>query len=296
MMDLIRDLAINEFVDSKPGIILREALKVFETVQKNLLALANSDDSTKLKLLQIGSTFQIFLIDMLASKGTKEISDLKDDDWKAIAENVSKYAVLESEKSYSEFVFDLYADYIKISAASLAAVAKADSKLTLKKESVDAIRGISASLREKGNQLHTQKITEVRYIEDCLWLSLEAMVKLLSVYIALALPEDKGMLVQAVSQLGFEYARYVLYAKEQALLESYIQNQYVLDELLQAQYEAFLADLQVNAERFESLIGKAFSPDIHEALVESAELARSYGVKEEELLTTIEDIDSFFLD
>ncbi len=296
MMDLIQELAINELVDTKPGQKLKQALGVFEFVQKNLLAFANSDDSAKLKLLQIGSTFQLFLIDTLASRGTREISDLTNEDWKDIADNVSRYAILESEKSYSEFVFDLYADYIKISADSLAAMVKAVPEKTLKKESLDAIYGVSTSIREKQKQLHSRKITEVRYIEECLWLSLEGMVKLLSAYTAMALPEDKGMLVQAVSQLGFEYARYVLYAKEQAILEEYIQNQYILDAQLQARYEAYLADLQANAERFESLIGKAFSPDIHEALVGSAELARSYGVKEEEILSSMEDIDSFFLD
>ena len=43
-----------------------------------------------------------------------------------------------------------------------------------------------------------------------------------------------------------------------------------------------------------SLIENAFSLDLHEALIESAELARAAGVKEEELLTSIEDIDDYF--
>ena len=101
-------------------------------------------------------------------------------------------------------------------------------------------------------------------------------------------------LVQASSQLAFEYGRYVLYAREQALLQGYIENQYRLDEQLQKEFEVYLEEVRKNAERFQTLVQNAFSCDLHEALVQSAELARAAGVKEEELLTTIEDVDDYF--
>jgi hypothetical protein len=103
-------------------------------------------------------------------------------------------------------------------------------------------------------------------------------------------------LAESVSDLAFEYGRYMLYAKEQAILNVYIQNQYVLDEQLQCQYEAYIAELNENAARFQGLIDDAFSPNIRDSLMSSAALARAAGVKEEEILTSIEDVDAFFLD
>ena len=109
------------------------------------------------------------------------------------------------------------------------------------------------------------------------------------------LKQEYAGLVQAVTQLAFEYGRYVLFAKEQAILTRYIENQYVLDKQLRADYEAYLAEVNEHAERFRKLIDGAFTTDLHEALVQSAALAREAGVKKEELLTTVEDVDAFFM-
>lgn len=126
------------------------------------------------------------------------------------------------------------------------------------------------------------------------------MIKLLSFWLTSKLAAiatvEYAQLAQASVDLAFEYGRYVLYAKEQSILEGYIQNQYVLDDELRTRYEAFLAELEENAARFHNLIDDAFSPDIHNALMQSAALARAAGVKEEEILRSTEDIDSFFLD
>ena len=122
------------------------------------------------------------------------------------------------------------------------------------------------------------------------------MIKLLSSSLTTLIGKEYSQLAQAVSQLAFEYGRYVLYAKEQAILSAYIENQYVLDNQLQKQYDAFCADVREQAEQFKKLVDDAFSPDIHNALIQSAALARAAGVKEEELLTSIEDVDAFFMD
>ena len=102
-------------------------------------------------------------------------------------------------------------------------------------------------------------------------------------------------LTQAVAQLAFEYGRLVLLTREQKLLESYLENQRVLDEKLQAEYEEYLAELNEYSERFRGLIDAAFTPGIHDSLIQSVDLARASGVKEEDLLTSIEDVDDFFL-
>lgn len=285
-MDMLQEIAIEELLNSQAGKKIQQALETISAVQRNLFALADSEDSTELNLLKIGTVFQIFLIDTLASK--KDLERIESNKWREIAQNVSKYAVLEEGQCYSEFVFGLYADYIDLSAKSISKV--------ISKEAYASIKSISTEIRCKTAQLRNEEIPETVYVEDCLWLSLEAMIKLLSSSLTTLIGKEYSQLAQAVSQLAFEYGRYVLYAKEQAILSAYIENQYALDDQLQKQYEAFCADVQEQADRFRKLVDDAFSPNIHNALMQSAALARATGVKEEELLTSIEDVDTFFMD
>ena len=159
---------------------------------------------------------------------------------------------------------------------------------------MDEVRALADEIRKNTEGLHSGELSETDYVEKCLWTSLEAMIKCLSMSLTSLIGPEFAQLAQATSQLAFEYGRYVLYAREQAILQAYIENQYVLDEQLQKEYEAYLEEVEKHAERFGSLVENAFSLDLHEALIESAEMARAAGVKEEELLTSIEDIDDYF--
>ena len=121
------------------------------------------------------------------------------------------------------------------------------------------------------------------------------MIKLLSTTFTLGLSQEYADLVISASQLSFEYGRYVLYKKEQAILEKYIENQYILDDQLQREYEEYLEEVQIQSQKFQHLVDNAFSIDIHQALEQSVALAREAGVEEENLLTSLEDVDDFFM-
>ena len=284
-MDVLQDFAIEELIASPVGQKLRQAMEVVESVQRHVEAFMQKDEEERLTLLKIGTVFQLFLVDTLASG--KKPSDLTDDDWKHIAAQVSRYAILEEDQCYSEFVFSRYSDYIRLSTNVVSKNAQ--------EETTSAISALADEIDNLGAQLREGTLPETKYVEECLWLSLEAMVKLLSAWLGTHMGEELSKLTQAVSQLAFEYGRYVLYAKEQAVLEAYLNNQRVLDDQLQRQYDAFLQELQENAAQFRSLIDRAFSPNIRSALQNSAELARASGVKEEEILKTVEDVDAFFV-
>ena len=304
-MDMIQELGIDSLLEESAGKGIKNALETISFVQRNLFALAESEDSRQLDLLKIGTVFQVFLIDTLASG--KRPSELTDEDWKDIADNVSQYAVLEKGQRYSEFVFSLYANYIDISVLALNGFKPLPEEYERseqiqgdnceKKEDnhydntirLVQIKALTDEIRESSSLLQGNDEREVEYIEKCLsyWLTAK---------LAKVTGAEYAQLAQAGVDLAFEYGRYVLYAKEQAILDAYIQNQYVLDEELRAQYEEFLAELNENAAQFRSLIDSAFSPDIRNSLMQSAALARAAGVREEEILKSIDDIDSFFLD
>ena len=283
--DLIKDITIDELLHSSAGEMLGKAVKTVSEIQRALLAISENDDGTEMTLLKIGTVFQIFLIDTLASG--KRPEEFDNEDWKNIAEKVSQYAIFADGQSYTEFVFTMYADFIDLSAKTL-------QERKVPEEKTAEVRAIAEEIRTNTELLHSGELSEVNYVEKCLWSSLEAMIKSLSLSLTPLIGPEFTQLVQASSQLAFEYGRYVLYAREQALLQGYIENQYRLDEQLQKEFEVYLEEVRKNAERFQSLVQNAFSCDLHEALVQSAELARAAGVKEEELLTTIEDVDDYF--
>ena len=325
--------SIDELLDSPALKKLARILDTFTFIQENINAVVESDDDTKRKLIKAATVFQIFLIQTLAEG--KKPKDLTNEDWKAIAEKVSQHAIMSDGQQYSVFVFTIYASYIDASADWLFGKAagqdaskdtdedvvkatdevasgdmsedtvKAMDEAASRDVSEDAVKAmdtailsikeLSAAIRFNTEQLQCGELSEVDYIEGCLWISLEAMIKLLACSLKSKIGPEYAYFAQAVAQLAFEYGRLVLFTREQKLLESYIKNQYILDEELQAEYEEYLAELNEYSESFRGLIDAAFTPGIHDSLMKSADLARAAGVKEEELLTSIEDVDNFFL-
>ena len=87
-IDIIRDIAIDELMQSPAGEWLEKAVEKVSDVQRVVLALSEKEEDEKLTLLKIGTVFQIFLVDTLASG--KKVKDLKEEDWKSIADKVAK--------------------------------------------------------------------------------------------------------------------------------------------------------------------------------------------------------------
>ena len=285
--------SIDELLDSPALQKLTRIMEAITFVQENLNAFVESDDDIKRKLIKAATVFQIFLVQTLAEG--KKPKDLTNEDWKTIAEKVSKYAIMSDDQQYSVFIFTLYADYIDASVDWLIGKATDEAGAKAMDEAGTCIKELSASIRYKTEQLHCGELSEVDYIEGCLWISLEAMIKRLACSLTPKIGPEFAYLTQAVAQLAFEYGRLVLLTREQKLLELYIKNQCILDEKLQTEYEEYLKEVKRYSERFRGLIEKAFTPGIRDSLMQSAELAKAAGVKEEELLTSIEDVDDFFL-
>ena len=282
----IKQLTIEYLFRSPLGDDLGRLEELYEKVQENITALANSDDSESLKKTKIGTVLTFSVVrKIMEGKNPKEFTQ---DDWKDIANAVSEKAILMDSKDYSKFIFKKYSQYIDTSASLLEGVVNPNH--------LEAISNLAAELRAKEEALNNDEITEVTYIEDCLWISLEAMIKLLSAYYGrlLKYPEFDDLL-HAVTGFAFEYGRLILWRKEQALLDQYINNQYILDEELQADFDAFRAELDKEYEKFNSLLDHAFASNIRSRLKGSVELALTAGVSPDEVLDSVEKIDEFFM-
>lgn len=300
--EYIGNAAIDYFKESPVGVKLKKAIDVFEKVQENLYALADKKDESSLTLIKCGTILTFSVLKKLVDG--KRLNDFSESDWKDVVGDISQYAILLDDRKYSESVFLLYARYIDYSAANIEG--KASDKL------VTSVRVLAQELRDKTDALEKGTITEVAYTEDCLWICLDAMVKLLASCVRLvSLPGNATESTElekvgaptlaeefsvAITSIGFEYGRYMLYKKEQAILSSYIDNQHRLDDELEKKYDAFTAELQEYSENFHSLLENAFSPNFRDAFLKSAAFARAAGVGDDEILTSVKAVDDFFLD
>ena len=265
---------------------LQQAMQIFQTVQNHYFALAEKRD-------QLGMT-GIKAITVLTFAILREISDgkmpsnLNAQDWMEIAAVVSQVAILADDQQYSIFVFGMYEKYIRDSVAQI--------EECISEETACVINSLADELHNKAVALKEGYISEVAYIEDCLWISLEAMVKLLACTAALLGDQRVTDFAQALASCAFEYGRLMLYSRELEIVNQFIESQYQLDAELEQKYTAYLADLQKESEKFCMLIDNAFAPNFRDAFLHSVLLAKALGVKEKEILSTTEDIDSFFLD
>ena len=283
---LLKDLALEQLMKSPLGDQLQHAMHIFDKVQAHYFALAEKQDEMGMTGIKVVTILTFSILRKIASG--KKPSELNKDDWKDIAADVSRYAVLADDQQYSVFIFNLYESYIRHSVQQIEGI--------ISEETASVINGLADELHSKADALSAGYIPEVTYIEDCLWISLEAMIKLLACTAYLRGDQQIADFAQALASYAFEYGRMMLYSRELEIVNQFIESQYQLDAELEQKYAAYLEDLQKESQQFYMLIDNAFAPNFRNAFLHSILLAKATGVKEEEILSSAEDIDSFFLD
>ena len=282
----VKDLALEQLMKTPAGNQLQHAMQIFQTVQNHYFALAEKQDEMGMTGIKAITIMTFSILKKIADG--KMPSELDKDDWKDIASDVSQFAVLADDQQYSVFIFSLYERYIRHSVIQIEDV--------ISEETAGMINGLADELHSKAAALGAGYITEVTYIEDCLWISLEAMIKLLACTATLYGDQRIADFSQALASYAFEYGRLMLYSRELEIVNQFIESQYQLDAELEQKYAAYLEDLQKESEKFCTLIDNAFAPNFRDAFLHSVLLAKATGVRAEEILSTTEDIDSFFLD
>lgn len=313
-------MALEQISKSPIGEKMKKAVQVFQTVQNHYFAIeekVEEGDSLGLK----AATIAAFAILAKIASG-KQPRDFEKEDWVDIAGAISQKAILLDGQSYSIFIFNMYEKYIRTCAkmlcskdeddekkkakvkasADLPAVPKqASSDITQIKGQVglnraaEKVLALADELHEQEKKLKCGKIGEVTYTEECLWICLEAMVKLLTSTVALAAGDSAVDLAEAIADYAFEYGRLAFYKREQEMVTRFLESQRELDSDLEIQYADYLAEVNKRSEEFHILLDNAFAPDFRTAFLQSILLARAAGVKEEEILSSAQDIDEFFL-
>lgn len=280
------DLTLEQLSQTSIGEKLQQAVDVLQSVQSHFFAFAEKQDELDLLGMK-ATTIAAFAILRKIGEG-KAPAHFAQDDWKDIASSVSQYAVLADDTHYSVFIFDLYERYIRFGAQEMKPFASPAV--------IQSINALADDLHLKTQQLQLGHISEVQYTEDCLWISLEAMVKLLASTASFLPSPEVAAFSQAMASFAFSYGRLMLYRKEQELINEFLHSQHQMDETLAKKYDQFLAELNAQSAQFYALIEQAFAPNFREAFLQSILLAKAAGVHQEEILSSQEDVDQFFLD
>ncbi len=282
---LLKDLTVEYLEETDIGQNVLKAMAGVQKAQETVTAYMTDDSPEEQKAMRAGTVIAFAIVSKVASG--KPIKEFTNEDWMDIASKTADYAVLMDGQRYSEWVFSVYVKYVEISVKVL------EIKV-ISKEKRDAISKIANDVRALSKKLEKGQIDEVAYTEQCLWLLLEAMIKLITSYSAILVGDELADLNQSVAILAFEYARYTLYKQEQAILEEYLNHQQEVDDELEGKLAAYKQALEERSEEFNNLVKDAFDPNIAIRLKSSAEIARNVGVEESEILDSVEKVDDFF--
>ncbi len=292
LKEQVRDITIEYLLKTPIADEIQNALQKIDEVlartekAKDVVATLTNDEDDTLKLMKIGTVLSMNICFRMAKgQNPKEFTKA---DWEEIASLVVDKGIMRDPAEYTVSVFECYARYIDFCIKA--------QKGVIKDKYLDEVNKLRVELTEKTEQFKNGEITEPNYVEDSLWICFEVMVKLLSSYITIPIPTEYGELIQSVCDFAVQYGRCRMYAKEQALLQEYLDNQCILDEELQEKFDAYILELNSEADNFGTLIDSAFASDFRTTLQATVRLALAVGVDEEKILDSVEKVDSFFMD
>ena len=230
----------------------------------------------------------IFLIGLWSKlKQGESVSELTRDDWNSVMKAAAENAALMDPQEYSIMVFDLYKRSIAFAIEPMR-VNASESVVNRLEEIVSLMEGYYESL-EEGD------ISEVKFIEENLWLSLEAVFLVMTDRMNhMLIPEKRRELAEALSAFMFQRIRYSHYEEELAVINECLEYQAELDQRLTERINAYIDALNDELDEFDELVNVAFNTtDFQAAFRGSVQLSELVGA--DGVLHTKQDIDDFFL-
>lgn len=259
--------------------------KAVNVIEKVISASQNiSDTDSKTLSIKAATVCILSLWNKMGKKGSAE--KLNDDDWKDIAQSVLDYAVIMDPKTYTKLVFVQYRKSIEFALEKMAENAEEDSAKRLEE--------IIKQLKENEDKLDKGAMTEVAFVDDDLWLCLEAIFIVLSDRTGIRIKGGKYQeLSNVLGAVIFQKIRLGIYEEELQALEDCLNGQKELDEALTKKLNDYIMQLKDELDLFDKTIEEAFSSDFKTAFTGSAKLAAMTGA--EEVLESMDDIDNYFL-
>lgn len=221
-----------------------------------------------------------FCIDVVKKrKEGKKYRDFSEDDWKEIAGDTGVGLLKGGVRGVSIY---LLTNYSATSSAVASAVVTA-----------------SFGVAEQAHLYRSGKLDEMAFLVNSEMLCVDAAVSALSSFagqVLIPVPVLGAVVGNAVGTMLYQISKDNLSAKEQKLIEEYLDEIEGLNDELQNQYKAFLDELTYDMKLFMDILDRAFAPDVRIAFSGSVELAKEMGVPVDEILDSKEKIVSYFMD
>jgi hypothetical protein len=154
-------------------------------------------------------------------------------------------------------------------------------------------------IAEQANKLRRGEIVELQFLENAEVVSLEAAVSALSSFVGQALipvPVLGAIIGSTVGTVMYKAVSSSLSNRETALIETYLDEQRMLDSQLAREYQELIEMLDACITDYLDVLERAFSPDIEVALLGSIELALKLGVSSDEILDSEQKTFAYFVD
>ena len=150
-------------------------------------------------------------------------------------------------------------------------------------------------------QLHLYrngKLTDLELIESSELLCLEASVSAISSIlgqVAIPIPILGAMIGNTIGNVMYQVSKNHFDNKEQQLFNQFIKEQEELDKYLSEEYKEHINLLNQNMNAYLDLLDQAFVPNIEIAFNGSIMLSHYLGIAPSEILSNLNDIDSYFM-
>ena len=215
------------------------------------------------------------------------VAELSKDDWNNVLGIVYEKAAEIDPQDYTRYVFDLYRKSIAFAIEPMRANASTTATSRLEE--------IVALMDGYAEDLGAGTMPEAKYIEENMWLSLEAVFLVLTDRMSCSfIPQERRELAEAIGALVFQKFRYRLYERELTVINECLEYQVELDQRLTEQVNAYIDALKEELDEFDALVKKAFdAKDFQSAFRGSIDLASSLGA--EDILHTKQDVDDYFM-
>ena len=142
-----------------------KAAELMRSIIENIIRSSSSQDNQQ--TLHAGNVLLLEILKKMCNGQAP--SSFTSEEWKNIAQSVSKHALENNGENYSVYIFTLYARSIEAAADLM--------KGRIPPEKEKDIRSLSAEIKKKTDRFQKGKLSEPVYVEDCLWICLEAMMK-----------------------------------------------------------------------------------------------------------------------
>lgn len=238
------------------------------------------EQGVKVAAVSAGVEGGMALVSSIAQKRRegKKFSEFDSKDWEYIAKETGKGA---GKGAIRGAVIYGLTNYTKTPAAVASALCTA-----------------SFGVAEQAYRLRKGEITQDEFIKNSEILCLDVSVSALSSFLGQTLipvPVLGAVIGNTIGTTLYQISKEVLSSEERRIIRQYYEHLNKLDKELDKRNKELINELNDGLKRYYKLLEKAFSPNYEEALYGSVALANAYGLPTDELVTSIEEIDEYFL-